>query len=403
MSQVQQAGGRRCKASTILRSIHSAILVVSECQAVVAPSPRRRYILKRVAENTTWAERHAGASQSARKPCSINTAELADLMPFSVATALSHPSKSGLAGDHGVAAEVREMAKIQELGSKNGNSTISATTLSAWSREQKLAMVTGFAILGLLLALMACSKQTTKPALVGVCDAPQQSAPMTAAASTPAVPATVTAPAAAPKKVHKKRPATVTYSDPNSGISFRYPRKFELATGDKASQFAGIGPAAMNFVRPGGVTIATVNMPDGSYPGTDFTSAFFGVNVNRGLSEQECSQFAFVDTRDADGEPLEAGKVKLGSTELEKTSNFSADALKQAEAQYYHRYENGACYEFVLGLGTAGYGTKDVKALDRDQVFARLEKILETVKIQRVEEPKVAATKAAETADQSGK
>ena len=295
------------------------------------------------------------------------------------------------------------MAKVQELQNKNGN-TISATTLSEWSRQQKLAMIAGFAILGLLIVVSACSKQSAKPALVGVANQPQ-TVPQTETSATTLPAAAPATPVAASKKVHKKRPATVTYSDPNSGISFRYPRKFELATGDKAEpQFAQIGAAPMNFVQPGGMTIATVSMPDGSYPGTDFTSGFFNVNVNRSLSEQECSQFAFVDTRDADGEPLEADKVKVGSMDVAKTSEFSADALKQAEAQYFHRYENGACYEFVLGLGTAGYGTKaDIKAVDRDQVFAKLEKILETVKIQPVALENVTATKTTESGVQSAK
>ena len=293
------------------------------------------------------------------------------------------------------------MAKIQEM---QGKSTISATTISSWSRQQKLAMVAGFALLGLLLFLGACSKQSSKPAQSLVLDQ-NATTPQTNAVAASTQPATApTTAATAPKKVHKKRPASVTYSDPNSGISFRYPRKFQLGTGEKAeAQFADIGPAPMNFVQPGGVAVATVNIPENSYPGTDFTTGFFNVNVNRSLSEQECSQFAFVDTRDPDGEPLEADKVKIGSMELEKTSEFSADAMKQAEAQYFHRYENGACYEFVLGLGTAGFGTKDITPVDRDQVFSRLEKILETVKIQSVEQPKVAATQTVESGDQSAK
>ncbi len=291
------------------------------------------------------------------------------------------------------------MAKIQEIQGKN---TISATTVSSWSRQQKLAMVAGFALLGLLLFVGACSKQSSKPAQTLALNQP--TAPQTSAASTQS--ATVpTTPAVAPKKVHKKRPANVTYTDQNSGISFRYPRKFELATGDKAEpQFADMGPVPMNFVQPGGVAVATVNMPESSYPGSDFTSGFFSVNVNHSLSEQECSQFAFVDTRNPDGEPLEADKVKVGSLDMEKTSEFSGDAMKQAEAQYYHRYENGSCYEFVLGLGTAGYGTKDeIKPVDHDQVFSRLEKILETVKIEGAEQPKVAATQPVESGDQTQK
>jgi hypothetical protein len=65
-----------------------------------------------------------------------------------------------------------------------------------------------------------------------------------------------------------------------------------------------------------------------------------------------------VDTRNSDGEPIEAEKVKVGSSDMEMTSDFTASIEQQSETEYYHRYENGACYEFVLGLGTAGYGTK---------------------------------------------
>ena len=271
------------------------------------------------------------------------------------------------------------------------NSKVSGTMLSSWSRQQKIAMIAGFAILGLLLALSACSKQSSKPALAAV------SSP----ALTPATPAVTTTPAAAPtaaalpapaKKTPKKRAANVTYSDPNSGVSFLYPRKFALTSGDKAlPQLAGVGDVPMNFVQPGGVAVATVALPDRSYPGTDFASAFFTVNVNRSVSEQECAHFAFVDTSNADGEPVDAEKVKIGSTEMEMTSNFSASATAQAEAQYYHSYENGACYEYVLGLRTEGFATAGgVEHVNRDEVFAKLETILATVKINPVEPEHVA-------------
>ena len=274
----------------------------------------------------------------------------------------------------------------QKSVSQATNDTISGMTLSSWSRQQKLAMIAGFAILGLLLALSACSKQSSKPALAAV------SSP----ASTPATPAVTAPPAAAPtaaglrapaKKTPKKRPANVTYSDPNSGVSFLYPRKFALTSGDKAlPQLAGVGDVPMNFVQPGGVAVATVALPDRSYPGTDFASAFFNVNVNRSVSEQECAHFAFVDTSNADGEPVDAERVKIGSAEMEMTSNFSASVVAQAETQYYHSYENGACYEYVLGLGTEGFATEGgVEHVKRDEVFAKLEKILATVKINPVE------------------
>jgi hypothetical protein len=199
--------------------------------------------------------------------------------------------------------------------------------------------------------------------------------------------ATATTPTAAASPV-KKTPeasANFTFSDPGSGVSFLYPRKFALTSGDKARpQFAPLGDAAMNFVQPGGVAIATVEMPGGSYPGTDFASAFFNVNVNRNLSEQECGHFAFVDSHNVNGAPVDVEKAKIGSTDMETTSDFSASAMTQTETQYYHSYQNGACYEYVLGLRTEGFATEG--GIDRQprQVF-QLEKILASVKIKPVE------------------
>jgi hypothetical protein len=262
------------------------------------------------------------------------------------------------------------------------SNTFSGTALSSWSRQQRFAMATiaGYAILGLLLVVSACSKQASKSEMVGASSPAATSATPTTAPT--AAPATTIASAPA-KKTPRKRPANVTYTDADSGVSFLYPRKFALASGDKAQpQLAAQGDLPMNFVQPGGIAVATVALPADSYPGTDFTSAFFKVNVNRSVSEQECTHFAFVDTRNPDGEPVDAEKVKIGASDMEMTSDFSAGATTQAEAQYYHSYENGACYEYVLGLGTAGYGIKDgIEPVNRDEVFAKLEKILATVTI----------------------
>jgi hypothetical protein len=272
------------------------------------------------------------------------------------------------------------------------NSNNSGATLSSWSRQQKIAMIAGFVILGILIALSACSKQAPKPALVGI-SSPDTQTSTAAAAPTPMATPALAVPVAK-KKTHKKRPAAiVTYSDPKTGVSFSYPRKYELASGDKIQPaIEGLGPVPMNFAQPGGASVAMVAVPPTTYPGTDFTTAFFHVNVNRSLSEKECSEFAFMDASNADGEPVDAEKRRVGSAYMEKTSNFAGDAMKQAETQYYHRYEEGACYEFVLGLGTARYGTEDgVEPVNHDEVFAKLEKILASVKIQPVEQEQVVA------------
>jgi hypothetical protein len=267
------------------------------------------------------------------------------------------------------------------------NNSFTGTVLSSWSRQQKIAMIAGFAILGIALAVSACSRQSAKSAPVAVSNPAQNMLPANPAAPVATFQSLATAPTtpAAAKKTTKKRPANVLYTDSDSGVSFMYPRKSNLTTGDKAQPYFDSDAVPMNFVHDGGTALATVELPNTLYPGTDFTNAFFTVNVNRTVPQNECQHFAYLDMSEADGEPIESEKVTVGSTEMQRTSEFAGNALRQAEAHYYHNYENGACYEYVLGLGTAGYGTKEgVMAVDRDEVFSRLEKILATVKIQPV-------------------
>jgi len=276
------------------------------------------------------------------------------------------------------------MSVLKSTGSSKTN-TFTGTVLSSWSRQQKLAMIAGFAMLGILLAVSACSKQSQKSALVGVSSpASNPSTPSVVnppQTPTPQTTATAAAQSAA-KRTPKKRSANVSYTDANSGVSFVYPRKFALVTGEKARPQLDDNAVPMNFVQPGGTTVATVAVPKTMYAGTDFATGFFTVNVNRGLSQEECSHSAFVDTRNADGEPVDAEKVKVGSSDMEMTSEFAGSATRQTESQYYHDYENGTCYEYVLGLGTAGYGVADgIEPVNRDEVFARLEKIMATVRI----------------------
>ncbi len=275
---------------------------------------------------------------------------------------------------------IRKCTNQKSTNQGANHETIPGAELCSWSRQQNLTILASSAILGLVLAATACSKQSPKPALVGV----SSSASTLATTVPPAAPTPMAAALPAPaKKTAKKRPANVTYRDASTGVSFLYPRKFALTSGVKAMpELSGPEDVAMNFVQPGGVAVATVALPKDLYPGTDLASAFFTVNVNRSVSEPECAHFAFVDSRDADGEPVDAEKVKVGPTEMEMTSNFSASAMQQAETLYYHSFGNGACYEYILGLGTEGFPTEgSIEHVNRDEVFAKLEKILATVKI----------------------
>ncbi len=198
------------------------------------------------------------------------------------------------------------------------------------------------------------------------------------------------------KHVVQKKAPTATFSDPINGISFRYPKTYVLKTGNEPSlDLAGMGPLQMNFVQAGGSNVAAVELPKNMYPGTDFSSGFFSVSVNPELSESECSQFAFPLTLHTENEPGAPSKTKIGSTEFSMVEDFGmgkkpATDEKEPNLKYYHRFENGTCYEFTMGLSITPQTGDDVKPVNRERVFRKLEEILATVKVEPAEVPEVA-------------
>jgi hypothetical protein len=202
------------------------------------------------------------------------------------------------------------------------------------------------------------------------------------------------------KKVAKKRPTTVTYTDKTYGISFAYPRKYALETGNAASEVISSGPVPMNFVQPGGLALAAVELPETSFPGTDLSSAFFNVSVHKDLTADQCQQFSVPQpsasaNTDASAQAQSSPKLMLGDLEMQGTEAVAGEGTRQSDAKYFHVFQNGACYEFALNVTTIARSVQGEKHVDRDKVFNRLEKILATVKINPVEP--AAPVAAAET------
>ena len=240
----------------------------------------------------------------------------------------------------------------------------------------------------------------------------------------------------APKKpVVHKRPATVNYSDKMYGVTFEYPRRYAIETGDAATQLVASNPIPMNFVQPGGIALAAVELPETNYVNTDFSSAFFNVSVNKGVTADQCSEFAVPQAKQSpksespstssETSPSADAKTDMAKMDMPKTDATTTDAIKSTDAQpsteaasslelvlkdmplpateavsgqgtrqsdskYFHVYQNGACYEFALNVTTDASEEGIVKHVDRDKVFSRLEQILSTVKISPVASPEVA-------------
>lgn len=273
-----------------------------------------------------------------------------------------------------------------------------------------IGSVVAMSLIGVsLLETSGCSKANNKNAISAPASQPSTQAAMPA-------PAPAAMPETAAKKRVKKAPRakipTATYSNADYGISFRYPKYDTLKQGDDAKiEWTGLGPVPMNFSESGGSTLSAVELPNGLYPGTDFAGAFFNVNVAPKLTAEQCELFASSKdegskkeenstSADKTGSPA---KVKIGKTEFSTMETLSGDA-KQADAKYYHVFQNGNCYEFTLGMQTAtGQDGEATTPVSRRQVFAKLEWILSTVKINSSEAPVVAAgtTPAAGAPDNS--
>jgi hypothetical protein len=216
------------------------------------------------------------------------------------------------------------------------------------------------------------------------------------------------------KKVVRKAPATLTYADKTSGVSFKYPHKYALKTGDAANELVASGPVPMDFTRAGGMALAAVALPDSVYPNSDLASAFFNVSVNKSVTAEQCGEFSVPQpnpaapagpaiqataqvSTPASGQPM--SKLMIGDLELQSTENTasgeSGSGTREATSKYYHVFQSGACYEFALQVATnnpkaetSGETTPatetSTKRIDREEVFKRLEKILATVKINPV-------------------
>ena len=202
------------------------------------------------------------------------------------------------------------------------------------------------------------------------------------------------------KKKAIKRSSTATYKNSTYGLSFRYPKSYTMLTPDAdIKDSAWPDPVAMNFAEPGGETLTTLVLP-----GTR-ASSYFKTSVNKGLTAEQCSKFASVPEPieasatptpdgtetsinppvDADDDSIVPVKTNVLGVEFAKAETVT----DQSEARYYHHFENGACYEFALGVEDAPGTTKPV---DHLQVFDKLERIMTTVKIKSEPVPVVATS-----------
>ncbi len=241
-----------------------------------------------------------------------------------------------------------------------------------WSSMYLPAICAAILMAGVLFFAISWSK---KPQTTAKINPPTQPTASTPVPSTP-----VASVPEKPKKTLKKhhRPATAKYVNGDYGVSFNYPVKYSLQSGDK------LAPLPVTYLKQGSVQVAAVDMPADSYPETDFTAALLNVSVSKDMTSDQCMQFK---QSSKDAGDLKSTIVKLGSNEYSVFEQINGEGDVKSDLKYFHLFKNNACYEFALAVDTSEQ--EDTVQVDRGKVFQQLEKILTTARIKDLQPTEV--------------
>jgi hypothetical protein len=174
--------------------------------------------------------------------------------------------------------------------------------------------------------------------------------------------------------------SSLQYNNEEYGVAFDAPKGYLLKEGELPPMDRGLGylgPIPMHFAELGAVRLATAEPPAGFYVGTNFVNEFFTMSAHYDSTEESCAEFDIPDesrmnqvTRTVDG------------IDFHGFAEHATASLHHYSGIYLHAFANGTCYEIGYGIATVGAdGASNLKRIDPDRVLARLETILDTVRI----------------------
>ena len=175
------------------------------------------------------------------------------------------------------------------------------------------------------------------------------------------------------------------------GVAFDAPTGYLLKEGELSDMDRGLGylgPVPMHFTVQGGVRLATVEPPTGAYTGTNFVNEFFTVSALYGPYAESCRAFDI-------GQPYRGSELArtVDGIAFQGVEESAAASMHQYTGFYLHGYANETCYEIGYGVATIGdSAARNIKRVDRNQQLARLEKILDTVRLAQPEVERFTAT-----------
>jgi hypothetical protein len=233
------------------------------------------------------------------------------------------------------------------------------------------------------LSLAGCSSKAALPARKG----PQRALPET------------TKPSKAPERVSKPAPrelAFSVYSNPEYGVSFRYPRNFALfdpVAGQGADEVEGEGDLLygtpnsgvrsqeeLESEQPGAVLVASVVVPDDTYPNTTFAGGSLQFAVNRYQTAGSCRANLIARLGDSNGA---SGEATFQGVPFAWMDDDQGDGSTEYFERDYAGFSNGTCYAFFLRVGVGSAAEENaVRPADEKKILAYLEKIVSSVQFE---------------------
>jgi hypothetical protein len=248
-----------------------------------------------------------------------------------------------------------------------------------WIGKYRAAILGSSLMLVGLLGVYGCTKKSEQR-VAGLSQNPP-------APSAPVLPEATAIHPVAPKRMVQRTSHLAVYANDAYGISFRYPRNYKLKTFETPSGDAQ--PTAMegSMADPGEVPLATLQMPQNLYPGTDFSDGYFSVSANGRLTDAACQQSVVTN------EDSKLMTEKINGLEFHWTENSSTEGLNRFSWRTYAAFVNGTCYQAQYGFEQAAARVSEDKVASKDvksaQVFGRLQTILSSLKIRPVAIPAV--------------
>ena len=173
------------------------------------------------------------------------------------------------------------------------------------------------------------------------------------------------APKPAPNKL-------LTFKSRDYGVSFLYPYQYAFLNAKTiANADASLQPKADGH--DGQFTLASVEIPKGFYPDTNFDRGYFTLSLNQDMNEEECIAIL---GKDANKLPSE----KINGVDFRWMQSEDGGRGASSLVRNYVSYTNGTCYELEMGVKTRNEQGQ-AREVNPDQVLRRLQGIANSVKL----------------------